>query len=120
MEDKLITRIFNFSGASKNTEQLFNLTEEQYKEEIEFFYEALTERINKEYNIPSEIPKSIELILIELTSNLIRSHAIRQNMNLIDDEEFSVDQAINAIFTDDIKEQLQPYKKKRKFKVFSI
>ena len=77
--------------------------------------------VKKKYDVPEDVlPLDVEQILIELTSNLIRSHAVRQDLGISDHENFDFDEAVNNIFTEDLEKRMKPYIKKGKIHVFSI
>lgn len=122
-DDKTINKIIKFSGSEKNLLEVFNTTEESFKEDIKDYYNSTLEWLSKDYTFNPE-SSFIKQILIEMTSNILRSRAVRQNMNIIDTgedgAEFNISQAINSVFTDDIEKRLKPFKKKKKFRVFSI
>lgn len=120
MDSELLDKIKAFSGANKNTEAIFDLTPEKLDSFINDYYESMELWVRKKYSIPEQLPDDVKQILIELTSNLIRSHAIRQDLAISDHENFDFDEAVNNIFTEDIEKRLKPYSKKSKIHVFSI
>lgn len=120
LDERTLTKIKNYSGANKNTNELFNLSSEELDNYINDYYEAMESWINKKYNIPEETPADIIQIIIELTSNIIRSHAVRQDIGISDHENFDFDEAVNNIFTEDIEKRMNPYRKTSKIHVFSF
>lgn len=121
INQNLLEKIKAYSGANKNTDSLFNLKEEELDTYITEYYEAMKAWVKKKYDIPEGVlPLDVEQILIELTSNLIRSHAVRQDLGISDHENFDFDEAVNNIFTEDLEKRMKPYIKKGKIHVFSI
>lgn len=120
IQETLLTKIKNYSGANKNTEQVFNIPTEDLNQYISDYYESMTSWIQKKYKIPETTPQDVEMILIELTSNLIRSHAVRQDLGISDHENFDFDEAVNNIFTEDIEKRMKPYIKRSKIHCFTI
>lgn len=120
IDERLLDKIRAYSGANKNTNSLFNLQEEELNEYISDYYQSMISWVKKKYKVPEELPLDVEQILIELTSNLIRSHAVRQDLGISDHENFDFDEAVNNIFTEDLEKRMKPYIKKGKIHVFSI
>ena len=121
INQNLLEKIKAYSGANKNTDSLFNLKEEELDTYITEYYGAMEAWVKKKYDVPEDVlPLDVEQILIELTSNLIRSHAVRQDLGISDHENFDFDEAVNNIFTEDLEKRMKPYIKKGKIHVFSI
>ena len=121
INQNLLEKIKAYSGANKNTDSLFNLKEEELDTYITEYYEAMEAWVKKKYDVPEDVlPLDVEQILIELTSNLIRSHAVRQDLGISDHGNFDFDEAVNNIFTEDLEKRMKPYIKKGKIHVFSI
>lgn len=118
--EDLITKIKAYSGANKDTDSLFHLTEEELDKYILEYYNSMEAWVNRKYCIPEPLPIDVEQILIELTSNLIRSHAVRQDIGINDHENFDFDEAVNNIFTEDIEKRMKPYTKHSKIHCFTI
>lgn len=120
MDPSTLKKIKRYSGSLKNTEDLFNCTETELDKYIEDYYDAMASWVKKGYQIPESIPDDVEQIIIELTSNIIRSHSVRQDIGIKDYENFDFDEAVNNIFTEDIEKRMKPYAKKNKIHVFTI
>ena len=120
LDENTLKKIKQYSGANKNTEELFNLETTELDNYINDYYTAMESWVKKKYDIPDKIPDDVIQIIIELTSNIIRSHAVRQDLGITDHENFDFDEAVNNIFTEDIEKRMKPYLKKSKIHVFSI
>lgn len=121
LDENTLKKIKQYSGANKNTEELFNLETTELDNYINDYYTAMESWVKKKYDVPEDVlPLDVEQILIELTSNLIRSHAVRQDLGISDHENFDFDEAVNNIFTEDLEKRMKPYIKKGKIHVFSI
>lgn len=120
LDENTLKKIKQYSGANKNTEELFNLETTELDNHINDYYTAMESWVKKKYDIPDKIPDDVIQIIIELTSNIIRSHAVRQDLGITDHENFDFDEAVNNIFTEDIEKRMKPYIKKSKIHVFSI
>lgn len=120
LDENTLNKIKNYSGANKNTDELFNLEDTELNTYINDYYNAMESWIKKKYEIPEPIPVDVIQIIIELTSNIIRSHAVRQDLGITDHENFDFDEAVNNIFTEDIEKRMKPYIRKSKIHVFSI
>lgn len=118
--EELLRKIKAYSGANKETDSLFNLTEKELDQYVSDYYTAMEAWVNRKYSIPTDTPADVEQILIELTSNLIRSHAVRQDIGITDHENFDFDEAVNNIFTEDIEKRMKPYIKHSRLHCFTI
>lgn len=120
ISDNLLKKIKNYSGANKNTEQVFGLSSDDLDQYISDYYNAMVSWVRKKYRIPETIPADVEMVLIELTSNLIRSHAVRQDLGISEHEDFDFDEAVNNIFTEDLEKRMKPYLRNSRIHCFSI
>lgn len=120
ISDILLKKIKSYSGANKNTEQVFGLSSDDLDQYISDYYNAMVSWVRKKYRIPETIPADVEMVLIELTSNLIRSHAVRQDLGITEHEDFDFDEAVNNIFTEDLEKRMKPYLRNSRIHCFSI
>ena len=120
MDNVLLEKIKAFSGADKNAEEIFDLDETRLDFYIEEYYKSMESWIRKKYDIPKRIPCDVEQILVELTSNLLKSHATRQNLAVISHEDYDFEESANSIFTEDLEKRLKPYTRKSRVHMFTI
>ena len=120
ISEQLLKQIKSYSGANKNPELVFGLSGEELDKTIGFYYGAMESWVRRKYKIPKTTPSDVEMILIELTSNLIRSHAVRQDLGITEHENFNFDEAVNSIFTEDIEKRMKPYLRNSKVRCFTI
>lgn len=109
-----------FCGVQDPTEDL-NITEEEYDTLITYYIASVTDwleyYLDKEYET---LPSGLELIVIEMVSNIINNEMQRQDLPVMDTEDAPTQQKIDAVVSEDIMLRLKPYKKKQRITVTGI
>ena len=102
-------------------------TETQYTELINYFINAVKSWINRytkktytDTSLYPEYPPDLELIVLEIISNLLGNQSLRQDMPTIDNENYKMLQAIDSAITEEIKFQLNPFKRANRSRMFVV
>jgi len=67
-----------------------------------------------------DVPPGVKNVCIRLVSNMVNYKELIQSSPIIKVNDWKVERVSSAIFTDDLKHDLKPYKRKRKVQVFKI
>lgn len=109
-----------FCGVQDPTEDL-NITEEEFDTLITYYIASVTDwleyYLDKEYET---LPSGLELMVIEMVSNIINNEMQRQDLPVMDTEDAPTQQKIDAVVSEDIMLRLKPYKKKQRITVTGI
>ena len=114
-------------NAGLNPSDLKLETDEQYTNTINFFINAIKSWINrytkKTFTDTSkypEYPADLEMVVIEIISNILGNQSLRQDMPTIDNENYKILQAIDSAITPEIQFQLDPFKKRVRSRMFVV
>lgn len=95
-------------------------TEDQYTELTNYYIKAVKSWINRytkktftDTSLYPEYPADLEMIVIEIISNILGNQSLRQDMPTIDNENYKMLQAIDSAITEEIRFQLDPFIEKK-------
>lgn len=122
---ELIDLIKQSAGLKPSDLKLEN--DDKYTDLINFFINAVKGWINRytkkkftDTSLYPEYPADLEMIVIEIISNLLGNQSLRQDMPTIDNENYKLLQAIDSAITPEIQFQLEPFKKRVRSRMFVV
>lgn len=115
----LRTLIAHFSGITKPED--LKLSDQEYENLLDKYILAVKDFIDRytrtDYTSLETYPEGLNLILVEIIANILRSQLLRQDTPTIDIENYNKSSLIEASLSEDIKERLKPYTAKPRIKV---
>jgi len=100
-----------------------------YKDKPEEYQELMNEWIKQSESLinsycrktwKDEIPDAVKNVCLRLISNMIEFYNIRKDTPIINPEDFTIKNSSSEIFTQDLKNDLKPFRKTKKISVFNI
>lgn len=116
-EVKELTRVKAKNLGYKDKEEDFEALLEEWISQAESLIDSYCRRTWKN---EEEIPDAIKNVTLRLTSNIIAFHYARRDDPVKKVNDFSVKIFSSEIFTEDLRQDLKPFRKSQKVKVFKI
>lgn len=106
----------DFDLENEDTEGLNNIIN-AWINQAEDMIKSYCERDFKEHDL---IPLTVKNVCIRLVANMIAFQFVRRDGPIIKVNDWNKEVSSSKIFTDDLKEDLKPYKRKKKISIFSF